>query len=233
MDPAWWTMKTVYEAYPSGGAWNKGPFDFKEQNGVLNFASNDTALEYDGRKKYNSTWVVDFSSDFQFSAQYNTPSPASPNPKNGSIEIGLHNGVDEHFELWSGAYNDGTKNVFSAEIDLKEFVPKQVARPDSGVIGIRYSKADDKLEFIGGASAADTYAYIDDFTKKYGAYDGFQNLRVYLEGDSVFSAYNATFDNFNFQGKVTPEPVSSALFLLGGSALALKRFRKKKMASGR
>ena len=230
MDPSLWALKTVYETFPAEGAWNKGPFTLTEHDGLLNFATNDNGSAYGGRVKYNSTWTVDFSSDFKFYAQYNT-STASPDSSKGSLEIGLHDGTTEAFELWSGAYNSGTKNIYDAEIDLKAFTPIQTDRSTSGVIGISYDKAADRLDFIGGATENDVYAHIDEFTKYYGAYPGFQNLRVYLEGDAYNVNYTGSFDNFNFTGTanfptVTPEPVSASLFLLGAGFFGIGKLRR-------
>jgi hypothetical protein len=217
----WTASGNYYTPQNTGGV---GPFTFAEYDGTLNFASNDSGLAYGGRKKYDSVWTVDFNNDFKFSVQYNTLSSAD---QNGSIEIGLHDAVTNKFELWSGAYNDGTTNVFDARID-EITNPVNVLRSNSGVIGISYTKANDKLEFIGGDGTNNAvYANIDNFTSTYGSFEGFQNLHVYLEGDSDKAIFNANFDNFNFQSTVTPEPVSSALFILGGAVLALKRKKVK------
>jgi len=229
MNTALWTAAGNYWARPSDN-YSDDPFTFKEQNGVLNFVSNDPLHIYGGRKKYDSTWTVDFSRDFKFYAQYNTLSSAA---LDGSVEIGLHNAFNNNFELWSGAYAASGAYVFDATIDEVDdngfSYPDSVNAPRdaSGVIGISYSKAYDRLDFIGGDDISDVYASIDNFTATYGSYPGFENLHVYLEGDSSFSDYNASFDNFNYQSAVAPEPVSSMLFILGGAAFGIKRFKKK------
>ena len=225
MNPALWTASgNYYMPTNTGGV---GPFTFTEHDGVLNFASNDSGLAFGGRKKYDSTWTVDFNNDFEFFVQYNTPSFASPNPANGSLEIGLHNGGANEFELWSGAYNNGTANVFDARID-DITNPTNALRPDSGVIGINYIRATDTLGFIGGDGINNTtYAQINGFTSTY----GFQNLRVYLEGDSDQANFNANFDNFRFQSPnpVTPvpEPATMVLFGIGSAAMAFVRKKKR------
>ena len=232
MDPTLWVKKTIYEANPVP---NLQPFTFEENGKVLDFASNDQAGAYGGYAKYTSSWTVDFNNDFYFSVKYSTPSSGLPNPGYGGLQIGMHDGGTEKFEMWASAVNDGSKKYFDAQVnDVRQ--TNDVERPDSGAIGISYSQGDDTLKFWGGETkeSAIAYASITDFTKTYGGSDGFQNLRVYLEGDSYNADYSASFDDFKFDGvanfsvpTVTPEPVSASLFLLGGGFLAVKRFRRK------
>lgn len=45
---------------------------------------------------------------------------------------------------------------------------------------------------------------------------------------AAISSRGAYFDNFQAEGTMTPEPVSSVLFLIGGASLAAARLRRKK-----
>jgi len=214
--------------WTEGGNTGSSKLSLSETGGVLSFtASGVSANPLDEiSRSYESTWVADFSRDFTYVVNYNNPfSSAGVDgiPVWGGTEIGLHK---SGLELWSSAENKGLNKIFDASIwnSNDDFI-KQAGRSDTGTIGVSYSVATDTLNFIGitdqGVDVL-SGAQILDFTKTYDA----TGLHVYLRGWTEGANFNASLDNF--QGPVaTPEPVSSALFLLGGAALAIKRRKVK------
>ena len=96
-----------------------------------------------------------------------------------------------------------------------------------------YTNANDKVE-LGSVNTKELTAPNDDWQRfiAFGeAPKGASYAELYLNmyspkmfGDSR----TVYFDNAYFGAKAAPEPVSSALFLLGGAALAVRQYRNKK-----
>ena len=201
-----------------------------ESDGALSFNAAGLSSSDQSSKNYNSTWTVDFTQDFQFTAKYNNSSSITGG-QYGGVELGLHT-LSSDFELWTSAensWNAGTGTagkIFDATI-AGESLHVQTNRLDSGLIGVRYTAgAADTLAFLGTNTAGETavIAEYQNFRSKINP----EPLHVYLRGWSEGANFSASFDDF--QGSVSPEPISAALFLLGGASLVIKHYRKKNTA---
>ncbi len=101
---------------------------------------------------------------------------------------------------------------------------------NSAWAGLRYTSSIDRLEI--GIFDNENLSGGPIVGMDYTAFNAAVNpgpMHVFMSGSSDYGLPiingQSTFDNF--QGSVAPEPISSALFLLGGGVLAVRRFRKK------
>ena len=137
----------------------------------------------------------------------------------------LNNGnVNAPSDYFGIALNDSTTDLWNHSV---------TRGIRSGSLHLDYSALDNTMTFSAKDAGGNVVAS--------DVYNGFRNyatspMNIILAGRTegnqggvgpVIALGDANLDNFSSQGNVAPEPISSALFLLGGGALALMRRKRK------
>ncbi len=186
---------------------NNDPLDITslvEQNGRLEWIvkDNDIPYTYNAMNLLFSRWSLALTNDFEFSfVMYAHQIPEQP----GGLHFGLVDTTLGHSPVWQGYLSDSQE--------------KEVIEHFS------YNAQEDKITIL---NSGDIHPTQFDGLKA----GGINSLGVFLGGWTHGNPVNsgqAYFDNFQIvKGTITPEPISCALFLLGGGALfTQRRFRKK------
>jgi hypothetical protein len=219
-------------SYWEGLFWNstateKGNFEVVSQDDRLQYTAD--IPEYAGPSNDSATYravkAVDFAGDFEYYVEYNL-SPDTAHSEMG-LTFGLmsdssktfakmysQNGVDRKYRTFNGSFSDPTDRTY-----LK------------GSLDLKYTAGTNLLEitlFDGENVTVGTTTSFENFYNQNmgGTYNVF--LNGYSGGDDVSNgeAYFKLFEDRTPEGPVAPEPVSSALFLIGGGALAFMRRKK-------
>jgi len=207
-----------------------------ESGGVLNFTANGLiAGEY--TDKNLSLWQAPLAldKDFQFSVQFYNNSLA------GGVGLGVVTVDGLHQVLYHAGINASDNvngvsgNSFIARVQdgsNNSMFSWAESRNADGWLSLQYNAASDILEFkgydinnnlLGDTSYSGYKSHISGLGQGIVTYASIGGYTATSTGKDM----TASLDNFSGTGTVTPEPVSSALFLLGGAAFMLRRFRKK------
>ena len=218
-----------------GGYLHPGESNLVESNRVLNFNALPSSLPLNNNfAVYGTNMVVDFTKNFKFGVDFNN---SYSGQHSGGLNIGLArvNGQGSIFDLNANVFSadataitGGGQKFFRAEINdghNSSWSSQGNRNVDTGSLFIEYLTAGDTLKFYALDLAHNSLGV--------GEYQGFTNtygrdpMHVFIGGWAGNDAqFSANLDNF--QGTVTPEPISSALFLLGGGALAFIGRKRKK-----
>jgi hypothetical protein len=194
-----------------------------------------------------SKWQLSLEENFAFSVNYHySYEGGSHRDDEGDVTVDLgyfpSGAVTPKFVTWEAAnevnnLNLNNTNVLrgSADFNSNGDVEMKVARNSfDGTISAAYDASTGELDFVaedGIPGTTEWHLPVRDIKSVVGGET--DSLFIALTGGSDGAALapgHAYFSNFNLQsGKiVTPEPISSALFLLGAGALAgARRLRKK------
>ncbi len=187
---------------------------------------------------YGSKWAFDLKDDFEFSVGFNYEYIATHYPHDyGTVLTGLFYGnpnpqQTNSYTFATGAssdvdYNNNSKKQYWADIVVPGSMPVESnwsRMNDSGTLNAHYDSLNDELQFSAEGGVA-TYAGLKSNL-------GLTQLNVFFaagtDGAPLVSG-DAYLNNFKLvKGTITPEPVSCALFLLGGGAMLIGRRLKKK-----
>lgn len=203
-----------------------------EGSGVLNFTA--TGSSNFSSRHYLSTWAFDVNNDFMLRSDFSYPFLIT----DGGVELGLFRGDITSADFFFAAI-DATSSQINGEQIFEvgigtngageQFYRTAYRVIDSGSFEIRYSSLADLLVFEafdgdGEMAASVEYPNFKSLgTSPLGIFiGGYSNLAELPEG-------LAKLDNFNAIGTVvavTPEPLSSVLFLLGAGGMALARKKR-------
>lgn len=193
-----------------------------------------------------SLWQFDLSTDFEFSVDFHYDHEGTYATDAAGVMMGLYyfeGEEDEPYTAEVGAENwvsdwHGTglenKNVGWWGLDLSD--SSEVDgwwRRDSndGVLRISYNSSEDRLQ-LDALDRVDEVLEQIGSTNHFGLSDdlGVNYVGVFLGGWSEGAALasgDAYLENFQASGTITPEPVSSVLYVIGGASLAFFRYRRK------
>lgn len=193
------------------------------------------AHSYEPMRSYTSKWAFDLNYDFEFNVGFYYGHLAAQYPNDyGTVVTGLFFGVPlqpDTYAFATGAssdvdYNNNPVRKFWSSNMVPGEAPAEYSwdrSNDSGIFYAYYNSLNDELQFSAEGGMA-TYTGLRNSL-------GLTQLGVLFAGDSdgaSLASGDAYLENFNLvRGTMTPEPVSCALFLLGGGAMALVRRKKK------
>jgi len=219
MGSSWWTKNTEGQG-----------IDIEEYGYKL--AVTGQAGTDGGYAEYRSNWGLKMDQDIAFSADfYYNPSATDTRLRIGLVPTGSTglNGVN----IGRGCSADGSTPIFYWEYDFGDpgtynEIP-EINKINEGTFSLNYNSLSHMLTMsVLGTDMSEGY----DLSSVIG---DDKLMSVYLGGSSFDSGTSIDenqmfFSNFKFTSgaPITPEPVSSALFLLGGGALVLRRYRRKK-----
>ena len=228
----WWRMNADINLPPAAQALN-------EIGGVLQW---NPTTSYSGGEHYCSTWTVGFDNDFKFRADFYAPVNGLAYKDESMVHIAMArldaNG-DPGFLSLIETGGEGTatsdRAFFKAmigEANGEEYFVEGADRDIvEGWIGMRYTASTDLMEFgafdlgepdTGTALWSTEYA---GFTADFG--DDPMNIGIGGWAEvGVFGAPMMYLDNF--EGCVTPEPVSMVLFGVGAGCMGLFGARRRK-----
>lgn len=233
-DGNWYMNSSLWEESSIG---NVSGTEFVDQHNRLEW--NTAPGWNDGHeimRFYGSKWALDLNHDFEINAEFHYGYTATQGNDNdyGTVLMGLFSkGPPEPsngFAIGASSdvnyLHDPVKKFWTSEMVNGEQIEGDSWERliDSGVFYARYNSTTDTLQL-------EAQSGITNFTGLKSEL-GLTQLGVIFAGDSngaSLSSGDAYLSNFNLvKGTVTPEPVSCALFLLGGGALlAVRRFRRK------
>jgi len=245
MDSSWWVDYSDGNP-PSGTA----ELVDTPSNDRLDWLTSGWTSGEDVFRAKVSKWAFVLNKDFEFAVGFHYDHTGAYNTDEGGIEMGLYYFDDPSssepshtFSIaadnWVSDWGSGlsNKNVFWSSMEL----PNQEA--DSwwertkvdGLLWAQYDASEDELRFAALENTGSGYdvvggAEYDNLKSEL----GISQLGVYLGGWSEgagLASGKAYLEDFNVnKGTITPEPVSSILFLVGAAPLAYFRYRKKKSA---
>lgn len=185
-----------------------------------------------GQAMYFSNWTLSFNEDFSFSVNFHfNPAalagtggifmgggPSEPDGQHGAfISAGEVSGDEQYMWKWNlGGDPEDAGTEFADRAYL------------NGILSANYNAT--SKEFTLSSDESGVTKLLD--MSSLGADS---TMSVYLAGGSegaLFTGSEAYFSNFQLTTgtpvpKVAPEPVSSALFLLGGAVFAARQYRKR------
>jgi len=236
--------------------WEKW-FDGEEDSGCLTEAEGmlqwTPAWESGPGEQYGGYCLkheIDFNNDFGFRVDFNNSYTGAGEGADLDSALGINislSGEEDFYvnisadyvgeNIWNeeaggASYIDG--RVFSSILELGEDPPAafhvEVRGTNSGWLGMQYSATDDLLGVGAFANPEDVVpvwgqAY-EDFADVFGDAPVYFSIGGWAEGEGPLLEGPASLDNFS--GFVTPEPVSSVLFLVGGASLIAARLRRRK-----
>jgi hypothetical protein len=206
-----------------------------DQNDRLEYTfpnPNGAIGSYNG---YKSTWQLNLTQDFELSVGFHLADSVSPLENRIQLVLGWQPAATLLPQFGARAevanhYTWGSESQACAITDGIYFGTGGMWSSTDGVIAAQYYASQDRLHMV--ATGTNNEVFSGDM---YGlrTVTGFDSLNVGLEGGGIVGAFTgdqAYFKNFNLiQGTpiTTPEPVSSALFLLGGGALMAYRIHRR------
>ena len=188
---------------------------------------------------YYSQWAFSMANDFSFSVDYSFnhtstnpaemgglivgvgPSDSTDRDKGISMIAGNATAADKFAWKWGGL-----PPVDGQAGDGKEFADRL---SDSGTFTVSYDATARTATFASGiVSKTFNMSFVtDDNFVGIALGGGSENMAFGNNGGAYFSNFNVT-DGTPVKAPVAPEPISSALFLLGGGVLAARRLKKSK-----
>mgnify|MGYP001491122518 CR=1 FL=1 len=208
----------------------------------LHFTNTNLSNESENFSAYVANNIVlDFSKDFQYSIGFHSLYTTDGDDFRG-LDFGIvgitstmtpvlsAGGCVYISESGSTLYDAYLSNHMYCSTDLmRETFARSI---NDGYMGIRYTESTDTLEIglfdkAGNIVAGEEITNFYDDTKLI-LMNSDDSMRLFLDGESdgtVVTLGEAYFVNFNDMpaGTSTPEPVSTALFLVGGGVMALLR----------
>lgn len=199
--------------------------------------------DYEANRVYGSKWAFDLEDDFEFTVGFHYDHAGTCDTDEGGVGMVLvywEGGAEEPSHVFSidagnSYWNGSNKNTFSSDMVTPSTETNSWwKRTDAdGMFYARYDADEDRLQFstlegsyptwedVGGTSY---YGLKNDleFTQLRLAFTGWSDGAGLGEGN----AYLKDFQVHN--GTITPEPVSSVLFLVGGAFLAALRYKRRK-----
>jgi hypothetical protein len=223
----------------SADAWGKEDYN----GGTINEIGDQLQVTSNGNDDtggvYYSKWAFNMDSDFSFSVNYYYDHVNAGNlAEVGALMIGVgptdSDDRDDGIKMMAGNANGGKAYAWDWRMPPMPGQPAEgpefstVPRiSDSGTFTVSYDAALQKATFAstGGASKIFDLSFIEP--------DSFVGVAIGGGGEwATFNGSNAYFTNFSVTSgtpvapPVAPEPISSALFLLGGGVLAARRLKK-------
>lgn len=206
-----------------------------DHDGNSSFDWTDDTLDYINTAGGNgfaagiSQNELDFSGNFWHAAKYHFADTV-----NNNIDLGLGFGISPEETIISSIHmNSGTREYVINDTISHDAVTVTdysggAAIASDGWIGLQYEASVDKLSFGLYDAAGTTFlkgGVISNFINEYNEED----MSFVLTGHS--SGNGVTMGQANFYDySVSPEPVSSLLFLAGGAMLAVRRYKGRKKA---
>ena len=247
MDSSWWVDYSDGDP-PSGGT---AEFVDTPTNDRLDWLTSGWTTGEDVFRAKASKWTFDLNDDFEFTIGFHYDHTGNYDTDEGGIEMGLYYfddpsssepshafsiAADNWVSEWHGAglenRNVGWWGVSTPTVHIDGWWPRY---SNDGVLRISYNSSDDWLQIdalddIGGGRLEQMGStYYGDLRQS-----GLSQLGVYFAGWSEgagLSSGDAYLQNFVVhKGTITPEPVSSILFLVGGASLAAVGYRRRKTA---
>ncbi|MCX7927462.1 MAG: hypothetical protein N2606_04925 [Candidatus Omnitrophica bacterium] len=191
---------------------------------------------------FGSKWMLDLNNDFDLSIQYHYGHKGMQSDDEGYVVMGLYRFTDDADNPLSAQIAAGNImfsffpttpinfDIISADSSLPQTRSALWRRFSSdGILSMHYDSISNNLVMY--SIEGDEQFPMGIFTV--------ENLRdvsnyfgVFLGGSANKGASlemgDAYLKNFNMRGTITPEPVSSALFLVGAGAFGVVCLRKKK-----
>lgn len=233
-DGNWYMDSSLWEEASIG---NASGTEFVDQHDRLEWITEPGWDDgHEVMRFYGSKWALDLSHDFEFNTEFHYDHIATQENDYGTVVMGLFykdplqpepsNGFAIGASSDVNYLHDPVKKFWTSEMLNGESVKEDSWERliDSGMFYARYNSTTDTLQ-LEAQSGITNYTGLKSEL-------GLTQLGVIFAGDSngaSLASADAYLANFNLvKGTVTPEPVSCALFLLGGGALfAAKRFRRK------
>lgn len=243
----WYMHPSQWEEFSSG--FHVSETELVDQNNRLEW--NTGSGWDDGSRAYrrrSSKWTFDLNDDFTFDVDFLYNYTGIREFDDGGIGIGLFNATESSYAFsiaaenwwgnWNGKYENG--NTFKSSINLPEDERVRswwLRDTPTGKFRAHYNSSNDELKFTPMEELnPNQHIPVGEIT-----YEGIKNLGinhlgVYLEGwsdgaglVSGVATGEAYLENFQVtKGTITPEPVSSVLFLVGGASLVALRRRKQR-----
>lgn len=188
-------------------------------------------------------WAFDLRSDFDFSVNFRYSHTDTYFDDEGGIGVDLHGDYNPSGICVSGIYAENwststMKNLFRVDVDAGGAGGQGTwwqRLKDNGMFSAHYDAAQDKLSFC-GYEWEGSQMVLSNGMSYYGLREtvGVSALGLVFSGWSQGAgliAGDAYLENFQVNSgvmTVTPEPVSSVLFLFGAGGLFIRRFRRKR-----
>lgn len=215
----WTTMMLENE---DGGA--KDNLSFFEQNQRLEWITGSQWMDNsDASGGYISKWALALDQDFAVAVDFHYDHTAAFPSDEGGVFLGLASS-DLSYMVGISARNRGGDAgglIYQVGGSIPEYNWARTLL--SGQLFARWYRGGDRLYL--GASEEDPF-----IVKGIGSL-GINELKIGLmgwSGGAKLNGYDAYLDNFTATGHITPEPVSCALFLVGGGVMLAGRSLKKK-----
>ena len=220
----WWMAESQWGRQVEGGN------DIAQVNGTDYLGMSGTGAE--GYASYRSKWALnmDQNADFSVNFYYNT----TTTQKNSGMDFGFMPANAQYINGISigRGYNETSASGYAWQVDLGG--PKTedylAGTAINGTFSINYN-AGSKMITMSSDETGMTKTY--NLTGQIGPGQlMFVNIGGGTDdGSGAFTKDQVYYSNFKLTAGTpvaTPEPISSALFLFGGGAMAVRRFRRKK-----
>lgn len=233
---AWYMNASQWEQVGVLDAENRSRFEDGFDN--LNWLANAPAEGNPASRTLASKWAFDLNQDFSFTVQYQYSHVGTFAGDEGGIELGLINpivGETSRKRIKASNYyvmNQETLQPVNVNLYERTLLEPIARNNPNGTFFADYNAAADVLRL---ATVDALTGPVEETFLNVKSNLGASDLRVYFAGSSNLSTLGpneAYFRGFTVNGgTMTPEPVSSALFLSGGLVFASRRlFRRNKKA---